>query len=1562
MSWLDDVGDFFEETGESIGHAYSAATDNGFADMVRSTSFLKQDKETGVYGPNADFPGARTAGAFGGNVLDVASWPGQQVQRGATTAYLAGDMPGGPFSARSWEQAWDIADNVGFGDAIFAPSVATLTNPAEYEKWKGTWGSRLTAGATNFLSEVFMDPVGGAVGAVSEARKVSATLQGAAETRQALRVAAGEANKTQVTRREWKFGQKFQQYLDATDGKTASELMDTPMFQESPDGGALAYLFERANKSYPGDTKEALEARRRVKRDILGSAMGDVGSIQRLGGRRDALANELHRMGQLPEPTSHLEKFTWDDHGQSALRAANAESDPAMEAAREGIEAEITRLDRAYAQQGTINQVPSTRGLKETVLFPGLASRPVHVVTGALHDSGANVARPRLTGNVSTKDVTVGYQQLSEYLRQSRYVDPKIKRDLQDRFVRAATPGERSALVGEAEKRMFEGYSKQYGLTTEQAEEFFKAAQGRRNAFLQLCSERLYSAAPDAKFIDVIDPEDSVTKAISRPLMVSQIEDSAQITPPAMLEKALKRNTTTGFIQAFADRTKLRKTSQDFADVAEDGMTMLTRGWKDLALFRPAYPLRVQVDTQMRLMASMGALPYLKQLPGAGRGLLHYTLSKKGEEGLSLRNFFREGDLESALLKGQGKGGALADAEEAAKFVRLAGSEPGGMADLASSYAVDDLKRLRGTGSWGSVSTGDLNWLDSWHRAVDRQVKNSPTAMRILAGGGDTSVYGFVNTDPAAREEWLNLRGSWGGDKTAWISSLRKAVNHLLPNQELRDYTTKRLHAALQAGDVETAAYALGRRKDLAQDVTPLTGQAELDQAAVDELKAAVATARAAVDEQRATIAEMRKSGTTVAELRDAKQQLSGLRAEAKAARERVAEARIPARSSTRAAVAVEKQAAGATAVAQQRTTEKVRGWTVKDVDAHFANEANRMPVHGESYMTTVRSPMTARIEKFRRSWYQFASDAPETILGRHPFYQYRFNERVRVQLDQLGKTQDTLTGEEMARIRQNAAVQARRDIKKVLFDTSDVSNLAHHARFVSPFFAAWEDTMKKWGKLLWENPKAGVRMSNIFPAARSTGAVVDSEGNRVDARGRTWNVQGEQVTDPEYRGYGQFVIMPNFLKPLGVPGQDWRVNMKSANIIFQGEPWWLPGFGPTVQIPANKIVRSSFPDEAENPILKFVLPYGVTEDPSYVQALPSWARQARHVFGNTQDYANTYTRIGQVEMVKYNLGQRETKPGPGEIANKTRLWFVMRAVTAASSPVTAAPSPEFQFYIDRYRDLQRERSQDQDAWEKNHNGMSPQEVFYDKYPDYFDLTVSLSANTTGIEASQEAWRESDKPWVRRLTAADPKYGWMFVGAQNLVGDYDKNVYAAQKGEQVGYGSTETFRGARQPAEAMRSVEAERGWIEYSRARELVDQALNARGLYSLQAKGAADIKAGWDEFVTGLASENPAWSEERATDVDQVAELAAVARRSARDSKKFAQRSDYQTLDIYMQARTMVKKHLSGLKYSSLERNPEVQEAWNEFVSELVASDLGFKQMFDRSLERDDLSANVVW
>jgi hypothetical protein len=74
--------------------------------------------------------------------------------------------------------------------------------------------------------------------------------------------------------------------------------------------------------------------------------------------------------------------------------------------------------------------------------------------------------------------------------------------------------------------------------------------------------------------------------------------------------------------------------------------------------------------------------------------------------------------------------------------------------------------------------------------------------------------------------------------------------------------------------------------------------------------------------------------------------------------------------------------------------------------------------------------------------------------------------------------------------------------VGKILFDTSHASNLSRSMRFVSPFFSAWEDMMKKWGGLFYDKPWAAVRFEQAWDAPNNAGIVVDENGNRVDAEG----------------------------------------------------------------------------------------------------------------------------------------------------------------------------------------------------------------------------------------------------------------------------------------------------------------------------------------------------------------------------------------------------------------------------------------------------------------------------
>jgi hypothetical protein len=212
----------------------------------------------------------------------------------------------------------------------------------------------------------------------------------------------------------------------------------------------------------------------------------------------------------------------------------------------------------------------------------------------------------------------------------------------------------------------------------------------------------------------------------------------------------------------------------------------------------------------------------------------------------------------------------------------------------------------------------------------------------------------------------------------------------------------------------------------------------------------------------------------------------------------------------------------------------------------------------------------------------------------------------------------------------------------------------------------------------------------------------------------------------------------------------------------------------------------------------------GVSDNPVADQLLPSWIRQAHNAFGNTQDHANIQAMLLAQETARFNNGER----GPikaGEIADMTRNWFILRAVTANASPVSMAPTPKAQFYIDQAHIYRQKYGQD---W---------QEKFYKDFPQWYEMSLSLSNNETGIVATLKGVDAAKK--YRKEIADNPEYGWMFVGPDNQYGQtpgtaFNQAAYAWQE-QPIGYGQQTPFRGKSSPQDALAKAEAIKGWIQY---------------------------------------------------------------------------------------------------------------------------------------------------
>jgi hypothetical protein len=401
------------------------------------------------------------------------------------------------------------------------------------------------------------------------------------------------------------------------------------------------------------------------------------------------------------------------------------------------------------------------------------------------------------------------------------------------------------------------------------------------------------------------------------------------------------------------------------------------------------------------------------------------------------------------------------------------------MADLASEMGNAQLARFRATGEWGYVDPANPNWAGAWQRAVSRQIRNSPAAMKAAEGGSLDGLKDFVQTNPAARKEWLNVKASNGDDMDGWLSRVQAHVDHYLP--------------------------------------TP---------------------------EQKSTILE--------------------------------------------------------------------RDVTGADIERWFGgveSQGNRMRVHGESFSPTVKSPVAEWYEGKRNAWYQFAAEAPETVMAKAPLYAHAFKRNM-VDLVERHGGEDAIDAETMTNIRRSSDRLARREVGKILYDTSHSSNLSRSMRYVSPFFGAWEDMVKKWGGLFYDKPWTAVRFEQAWNAPNNAGIVVDENGNRVDAEGNAFDPRTGRKLDPVKDkfliGKRQLVTLPaGILK--GITGADkLRMDKNSFNIVFQGDPWWLPGAGPIVQVPVNEMVKNYFPEAATNPIIAAVLPMGVSDNPVLDQFLPS--------------------------------------------------------------------------------------------------------------------------------------------------------------------------------------------------------------------------------------------------------------------------------------------------------------------------------------------------------------------
>lgn len=614
------------------------------------------------------------------------------------------------------------------------------------------------------------------------------------------------------------------------------------------------------------------------------------------------------------------------------------------------------------------------------------------------------------------------------------------------------------------------------------------------------------------------------------------------------------------------------------------------------------------------------------------------------------------------------------------------------------------------------------------------------------------------------------------------------------------------------------------------------------------------------------------------------------------------------------------------------------------DVDRMFTGgQHTRPPINAGQIGYSLGQGKTAEAyNKIRNGYFKWMSSMPDNLMGRHPIYRQMYRGRLRQLLQQSDEgLTGTITVAEQRVLDEQARIWARREMKRIMFDVSSKSNVAHFARFVAPFFAAWEDSMVKYGRLISRDPSLIPRAWTLWTAPNDSSLVevVDINGNPVDSK-------NSRISDDEY------VRIP--AKFLGKQFSQGIVDIpkSSLNIALQGDPFWLPGFGPMVQAPVNEVAKSR-PDAEE--LVSFVLPYG-TEDAgflSYKKFLSSGLRNASKG-QNDRLYSRMMVQIAQTETERFRQGLRDTEPSAKEIADRTRKLYMLKVATSFTSPFSIQYRSPYQFYIDEFHRYQEEY------------GLNADKRFLkDHGEDYYLFSASLSKNTTGVQSSQRADKAARR--VSGLIADHPEYGWFFVGPDNT-GSFSPAVYTAQQLRRVSPTSTETFRGTYSPDDALARNNAELGWIEYQKLTAKLEAIRIQRGLGSMAVKGAADlraIKAQWMNEVREQPWGHDWLNDYEARDAGTTRKFLEAATAATKD-ERIAGRPDIATMREYLDARTKFQKILAARKRGggsaslSAQSNDDLAAIWAQITGVLVDQNVTFGDVYSRMLENDDLTARI--
>jgi hypothetical protein len=645
----------------------------------------------------------------------------------------------------------------------------------------------------------------------------------------------------------------------------------------------------------------------------------------------------------------------------------------------------------------------------------------------------------------------------------------------------------------------------------------------------------------------------------------------------------------------------------------------------------------------------------------------------------------------------------------------------------------------------------------------------------------------------------------------------------------------------------------------------------------------------------------------------------------------------------------------------------KLRDITPEDLRSTFKDPTDLPVIHGHLLEETFFNKSENVIKRFVNQAFKLLATLPEDTLARNPLYVHFYREEARRRLDIVaGLKGDKISFEDQQKIMLTAHKSALREMKGVLFNIERKTNLAMAMKYINPFFSAQENSYKTWMKFAVANPAIVNRGYMVWQAPNEAGLVTDQEGNIVPP-GQTsgndimWFSLPKGVTQaiPGVESLSKFGIPKASLDIIFQGGMDALYNKGNPNMFSDIFPT-----GPYVAVPIAQVTKNQ-PDIRET--LSWLFPYGYPKDAAS-GFLPAWVQKAQTRFAGQDDpqFAKTYQLIWNTEQMRAKRNGR-APVSPEKVLGMTKDYWNMRIGANLIMPFAPRFDSPYKFYLDKSREYKRIYGLEADA------------KFLDDFPEFFSFSSSLSKNPTGVQSSVAATKNIEKygKLIGEVVNIDPKLVGLIVNDPSGY-EFSQSAYDYLYKKRVSADAPDRFLSSQSPAEAQKKTDAEKGWIQYNKFMDLIDNEMAARGLTSIQQKGAEDLAVIKSAFINKLAVqtdpegkpifnkktgeyERTAWYDDYLdSDGSKTNRIIAGLGKILTDPdfvKNNRNSTTWKSVNQYLEFRKLVAQELLKRDARSIEAksNADLKIIYDGVVNKLKQDDkLGFSYVYDRFLSQD--------